>query len=147
MDREVSALVSIGTMLMLTSAVIGIIYYTVHIGMGVKADVYENTSGVVIKMGRGQLQGMVGQENHIPSAAAYRVLREYGGYIPYMLYKGGKNGEDVEQDLTVETPIVINKMRGKVGVEVVEEEDWYRVIIHRSECTWYYGTCNCDTLE
>lgn len=87
MDREVSSAVQLGVTLMVLSALISLIMYTVYIGNTLKADVVDNTISIQTSVETGQLNSLSNGESVImPTASIYYILtKEYSG-VSEVLY-------------------------------------------------------------
>lgn len=142
MEKEVSHAIEIGVSLIAVSAVIAIIWFTVFLGQDLKISAVNESSRIVTDLQEGVISDMVGQQNDIPTATAYGIVRSYGSIIPSSTCKiCGK-----VTDLTKDTPCLLNHMHGELSVEVNAVNSWYEITIHKLDCTWYYNNCNCNAL-
>lgn len=140
MHKEVSHAIELGATLVAIGLVLLIVITTQGIGQGVGAQAADEMSRVASSVEDSVLQDMVGQRNVIPTATAYSIFLTYGTLIPTCdCYVCNKT-----TDLQVSSPCVYTHLKGKVSLEVVRESDsWYNITVHKPDCTWYFGTCNC----
>ena len=143
MEKEVSLSLQIGVTLLVLSIVISLVAFTVHIGNDMKADAYESGNRMLVEIDEGYLQDMVGQENYIPSATAYNLMRTFSRHIPHVecevpecTYTGAE-----PQNLVYETPCLIHHrggLTGKVSLEVTNPDNGiYHIIIHPDN-SWFH---------
>lgn len=130
MEKEISLGMQLGVVLIVISAVLFIVVYTVYLGNEVKADAFEVGHRMLIEVDEGYLSDMVGQDNHIPMATAYNLMRTYSRRIGNVSCQiCGKNN----QNMVYEKPCLINHrggLSGKVYLEVSKPyESEYHIVI------------------
>ena len=146
MEKEVSMAMQISVSLIAISALLSIVLFTVYLGQEVKVEAFDVANRMVIDSEVGLLEDLVGQENEMPMATAYSILRTYSRVIAKVTCHDSHHGAGVSKvtDLTEGSPCLLEHMRGRVSLEVKKiEEGWYEVIVHKQGCTWYYTSCDC----
>lgn len=146
MEKEVSYALEVGVTLAVLSVLLMIVFLTVSIGNEVKIDAYEVGSSIVSELKEGNMYTLIGLENNMPTAAAYSLLRANSGVISEVVcYNNKHTGSKLVTNLTVESPCLLEHMSGRVSLEVsIVNSSWYKVIVHRENCPWYYTTCTCN---
>lgn len=134
----------IGVTLAVLSVLITIVFLTVNIGHGVRADSYEEAVRISSDLEDGNLFSLIGKENNMPTAAAYSLLRANGRLIPEFVCNITDKCKD-SKDLTQDSICLRNHMRGRVSLEVeMVNDSWYKVTVHKENCPWYYTSCTCN---
>ncbi len=145
MHKELSLTVEIGMALFGVSLVIFFAMFVTAIGNDVKTNSYDTANSILSEVEMGLLEDMVGQQNEMPAATAYSLIRTYGRFIPVITcHMGHASGVVKVTDGGVDTPCIKEHMTGKVYLEVTEPTvGVFNVEIHEPTCTWYFGACTC----
>ena len=141
MEREVSAAILIAVALVLMSALIGLVMYTVVIGNEVRADAFESAVNLQESISSGYYDDMVGKNNIIPASAAYSLLLKGENIVTKVTNK--ITGE-VDEPGSIGNSILAH-LRGKVSLEVTRtDSELYEITVHEEDCKWYNGVESCS---
>lgn len=135
MEKEISLSLQIGVTLMVLSAVISLVAFTIHLGNDFKTETYQTGSRILTDLDEGYLPDMVGDDNNIPMATAYNLMRTYGRRITSLDCRVPEcNHVGEPQNLVYDTPCLINHsggLSGRVNLEVSNPyEGEYHIIVH-----------------
>lgn len=99
MEREVSIAVELGVALISVAALIGIVWFTVFMGKGMANNVSVEASDALYRSQVATLESIMekGEEEEMPIAAAYSMLRTYSSYIPEFICNNPKCIADREK--------------------------------------------------
>ena len=149
MEREVSIVVEIGVGLIALAALISIIWFTIYLGNDLADDVAIEASELTSDVTVGELEELCNEENIMPAASVYGLIRMYNAYVPEFICMYCDNDINAIQDISGNTaPCILNHLSGKVNLQVERTDyGWYRFIVHYVDCNWYYGNCDCSKLK
>jgi hypothetical protein len=137
LEREVAEGVAISVAIMALAALMGIIFFTVYLGNGVK----ESAGGALmnirdeisINFVRALESGEL--DNEMPAVTAYNIIKTYDKAI-IEVASGLDN--TISNPMTAE-PSLGNKLTGRVQLEVHEVNGAFVVFIHNENCNWRAG--------
>lgn len=149
MEREVSIVVEIGVGLIALAALISIIWFTIYLGNDIADNVAIEASELSSDVSVGELDELCDEENIMPAASVYGLIRMYNAYVPEFVCMYCDKDINAVQDISGNTaPCILNHLSGKVNLQVERTDyGWYRFIVHYVDCNWYHGECTCDTLQ
>lgn len=141
--------VEIGASLMALAALISIIWFTIYLGNDMADNVTIEASELTNEITVGELEGLCNEENIMPAASVYGLVRMYNTYVPEFVCMFCDNDVNLVQDISSNTaPCILNHLSGKVNLEVERTEyGWYKFIVHYADCNWFYGNCDCSELK
>jgi hypothetical protein len=154
LEKEVSQSVELGVTLMAISILLGLIFFTVYLGNGIKADAGEGLSDVKNEISINYINALAKGEvdNDMPTATAYNIFKTYDKVI--LETANGYDG--TVKILMSQGSDLSNNLSGRVQLELKEVPGGgaYVAFIHTgqklsfdkgfSTCTWYVGTCTCQ---
>jgi hypothetical protein len=137
LEREVAEGVSIAIALAAVAALLGIVFFTVFLGNGVKegaggalTDIRDEISVNFVKaLESGEL------DNEMPAATAYNIIKTYDKAIIGV----GSGLDGSVSNPMIEEPTLGNHLTGRVQLEVHDVDGAFIVFIHNEDCNWKVG--------
>ena len=124
MEKETSGMLTLAATLLLVSAVLSIVMFTVWIGQTIRADFIESATDTQNLLSTGQLRSLAGRDPVVmPKATAYVLLTQDSKGVKSLTIDGRPStsefpSDDLAKDLT-----------GRVTMEVIESDPGYYDII------------------
>lgn len=133
MDKEVALSVQIAAAMILMSALIGIVIYTVQIGNEVKGASMEQAAQLEASLKTYSIDQLIYTNTVLPAAAAHAFIEK--NYNIITEYECNICGSI--------TPCLLRHLTGKVSMQVSKIVDsQYRITIHKENCPWDTSGCN-----
>lgn len=137
MEREVSMVVEIGVALIALAAFIFILWFTVFMGEDMANNMGQEAGQILATTQSGTLEELKGTYTILPTSGVYSILRANESSI-------GRVDCRICGSKKKDGSCLLGHLDGRANLEVQYEEagGWYKLIVHKPTCEWYYNT-NC----
>jgi hypothetical protein len=142
LEREVSSTVSLGGSLVALAALLGLVFFMVFMGNGVREDAGQALSGIRDQATVNYIRDIASgaTDNEMPAATAYNILKTYSDVIE----EAACGYDGTVSNLMTEDPCIGNNLTGRVQLELqpINGGSTYVAFIHGVDCNWREGVCS-----
>jgi hypothetical protein len=138
MEREISSSVSLAVSMSALAALLGIVFFTVMIGNGVKEDLGTSLNKVQQDISVNYIKDLANREidNEMPASTAYNILTMYNNVV--IESACGRTG--VVTNLMTQEPCLKGNLVGRVSLELVPVNGGaYIAFVHDGSSNWIKG--------
>lgn len=133
--------VSITVALLVTGAVLALVFFTVFLGNEIKTGISDYFGDSLNDMNSGILHDLASgiSDYNMPSATAYNILKLHERVFTEVYdLRTGEVKDILREDLNLR-----ENLTGRLDLEVINIEGRYYAFIHDEVCEWDTGSCTC----